>query len=176
MTAEERELLLTERCNWKTRCTHVACMIEKHVNYLKRKNPRLDRDDLLQDAWVIALEALESWDPERGTLSKHVWHRVKHRLLDAARRVYRERRIGDREPMELRGSEALRYEEAMEEKIDNGRLLDAARRAGVTREEIVRLVIADWRHSDGTGPLDPIRRKIKSGLIRQGIKPGEMAA
>ena len=40
----------------------------------------LDWDDLFQEAALACYEAMDSYDPNRGKLSTHLWHRMTRRL------------------------------------------------------------------------------------------------
>ncbi len=46
---------------------------------------RLDRDDLLQEAWLALLEAVDDFDPSRGELTPYLIQRARWRMLDAVK-------------------------------------------------------------------------------------------
>jgi RNA polymerase sigma factor (sigma-70 family) len=48
---------------------------------------RLDRDDLLQEAWLALLEALREFDPALGELAPYLMQRARWRMLDTVKRT-----------------------------------------------------------------------------------------
>ena len=46
---------------------------------------RLDRDDLLQEAWLALLEAVDDFDPALGELTPYLIQRARWRMLDAVK-------------------------------------------------------------------------------------------
>ena len=60
----------------------------------------LDRDDVAQQAWVIALDALRTFDATRGRLDRFLLHAVRVRLVDYC--------VQQRCPVRLSNNGALR--------------------------------------------------------------------
>lgn len=62
---------------------------EQYVNMIraevwkKVKTRRLDFDELLSDGNLAFVEACQTWLPERGAFSTHLWYRLRFRLGQA---------------------------------------------------------------------------------------------
>ena len=57
-------------------------LIRKIAWSFSTTNPRLEFDDLFQEAALAYCEALNTFDPKKGKISTHMWMRISNHLKD----------------------------------------------------------------------------------------------
>jgi DNA-directed RNA polymerase specialized sigma24 family protein len=67
-------------------------LIKGRALYYHRHYRLVSFEDLHQEAWVIALEALERYDQSRSCFSTYLWHRLRALSKLCGREVKRERK------------------------------------------------------------------------------------
>jgi RNA polymerase sigma-70 factor (ECF subfamily) len=75
--------------------TTIQCAVSRLIN--KFGFPEQDREDLMQDLWVVVLEALPSYDPARAKRSTFIADCVENRVFN----LLRDRRRLRRDPRRL---------------------------------------------------------------------------
>lgn len=76
-------------------------MIVDHLDLIRSRAWAVSRrtgweiDDLLSQAYLIATEAMRSYNAERGKVSTYLWHRVEHGLLHYVSRERKRTHVED---------------------------------------------------------------------------------
>jgi len=63
------------------RLQEVENLIRKIAWSMKNKNANLEWEDLLQEAYVAYLEAIQTYDPNKGKATTYIYRCVKNHLL-----------------------------------------------------------------------------------------------
>lgn len=107
-------------------------------------------EDLLSDAYYAFVLAVDSWEPLEGSLTTHVWHRVKGYLLECRRRnAMRYHRVGryGRKTSQLELTEEIK--ESAGRELDHSfmaDLLDELKFLNEDAELLVKILIEDSFH------------------------------
>ena len=103
---------------------------------------RLEPDDLMQDVWLRALSAFDSFDPDRGPFRPWLFQVAKYTLLDALRRL-RSRLAPRQQPLE--SGEAGRLSQLLDDAT-------AVSRAAARRDDVAAFLarVAELPEDDQT--------------------------
>ena len=103
---------------------HLHC-IDKVIrrNRALIRAAHMDRDDVYQQLAIRLIKAVDSFDPEKGTLEQHIYAQLQYEMLNC-KRPYRLHGVTGL-PANYRGCQIVSFESIREDSHDAGALIAA---------------------------------------------------